>query len=191
MEPILLDLPERIETPRLTMRPPQPGDAPVLLEALTESLTEMRRFLAFLPWVACEQTLESAELYCRNAHVNFTSRKDLPFLLFEKATGRLVGSSGLHRMVWATPKAEVGYWCRNSALGKGYVTEAVNALVGYAFEHLAAVRVELVTDERNARSRKVAERCGFTLEGILHDERRGPDGELASTCIYAKLRGAA
>jgi RimJ/RimL family protein N-acetyltransferase len=191
LEPILLDLPDSIETPRLTLRPPRAGDGPALHEALTESLPELRRFLASLPWVAAEQTLESAEIFCRNAESNFIARRDLPFFAFDKATGRLIASAGLHRTVWQTPKTEVGYWCRTTATGRGYMTEAVLALSAYAFEHIKAVRIELVTDEENRQSRRVAERAGFDLEGTLRAERRAPDGALRNTCIYARLRDAA
>jgi RimJ/RimL family protein N-acetyltransferase len=189
-DPILLDLPSYIETPRLNLRPPRKGDGPMLHEALTESLAELRRFLASLPWVAAEQTPESAEAYCRNGEANFIARRDLPFLVFEKRTGNLVASAGLHRTVWQTPKTEVGYWCRTKATGHGYVTEAVNALVEYAFQHMKAVRVELFTDEENAASRRVAELCGFELEGILRNERRAPDASLRNTCVYARYANA-
>lgn len=188
-QPILLDLPARVETERLELRPPRTGDGPALLEALTESLPRLRQFLASLPWVASEQTPDSAETFCRTGEANFIVRKDLPFFYFDKATGRLLGATGLHRTVWATPKTEVGYWCRTSACGHGYVTEAVVAMTEYAWHHLKAVRVELVTDEANTASRRVAERAGFLLEGILRHERRAPDGSLRSTCIYARLGG--
>ncbi len=185
LDPVLLDLPASIETPRLLLRPPRAGDGPALHEAVTDSLAELRRFLASLPWVAGEQSVESAEVYCRNAQANFVARRDLAFLAFERASGRLVAATGLHRAVWATPKVEVGYWCRTSCTGKGYVAEAVRAVTRYAFEHVGAVRVEIVTDEANVGSRRVAERCGFALEGVLRHERRAPDGSLRNTCIYA------
>lgn len=190
LEPILRDLPPAIETKRLLLRPPQAGDGAALFAAVTESLPELRRFLASLPWVAAEQSVEASEVYCRTAQANFLARRDLPFLLFEKATGQLVGASGLHRMVWATPKAEVGYWCRTSRVGEGFVSEAVMALADYAFKHLRAVRIELLTDEENDASRRVAERCRFALEGILRNERRAPDGSIRSTCLYARLPSA-
>jgi RimJ/RimL family protein N-acetyltransferase len=189
-DPVLLDLPDAVETPRLLLRPPVAGDGLELHDAIVESLPELRRFLASLPWVAAEQTLASAEAFCRNARADFLARRDLPFLMFHKASGRLLGATGLHRTVWATPKTEIGYWCRASMTGKGFVTEAVSALVAYAFEHLAAVRIEILTDEQNAASRRVAERCGFVLEGTLRHERRAPDGSLRNLCIYARLPAA-
>jgi RimJ/RimL family protein N-acetyltransferase len=189
-DPVLLDLPTRIETERLVLRPPQAGDGERLHAAIVESLAELRRFLANLPWVACEQTVASAEAYCRTAQSNFLARRDLPFLLIEKATGEVVGATGLHRTVWTTPKTEIGYWGRASRARQGLVGEAVSAIVDYAFTHLRAVRIEIVTDEENAASRRVAERCHFTLEGILRHERRAPDGTLRNTCLYARLPAA-
>jgi len=71
------------------------------------------------------------------------------------------------------------------------VTEAVNALAEYAFQQIKAVRVELITDEENVSSRRVAERSGFVLEGVLRNERRAPDGTLRNTCVYARAANAA
>lgn len=187
IDPLLIDVPLSIDTERLVMRPPCAGDGPRLFDAVTESLPELRRFLASLPWAAAEQTIAASEAYCEAAAARFAARDDLPFLLFERTTGELVGATGLHRPVWATPKVEVGYWGRTSRSGRGFVGEGVRALVGVAFERLHAVRVELVTDEENAASRRLAERCGFRLEGVLRHERRAPGGDLRNTCIYARL----
>ena len=186
-DPILIELPSSVETERLFLRPPSAGDGPALFAAVSESLTELRRFLASLPWVAAEQTIASSEIYCRTAQANFLARKDLPFLLFEKSSGQLVGATGLHRVVWETPKAEIGYWVRTSRTKNGFVGEAVTALTSFAFEHLHAARVELIMDEDNLESRKVAERSKFALEGVLRHERRAPDGSLRNTCVYAKF----
>ena len=187
LNPLLVDVPVRIESPRLVLRAPRSGDGAVLHPALVESITELRQFLWFLPWVAEEQTPDSAEIRCRTCEANFTARTDLPFLAFDKSSGSLVGSVGLHRTDWQVPKTEVGYWIRSSAIGNGYATEGVQALVGWALGGLGAHRVELVTDEQNLPSRKVAERCGFELEGIHRHVQRAPDGSLRSSCIYARL----
>ncbi len=184
---LLVDVPDRFETDRLILRTPRTGDGPVLHEALVESIVELRQFLWFLPWVAEEQTQDSAEIRCRRCEANFLSRTDLPFLAFERSTGTLLGGIGLHRTDWDLPKTEVGYWIRPSEAGKGYVTESVQTLVAWALSGLGAQRVELVTEDTNVASRSVAERCGFVLEGVLHNVLRGPDGSLRNSCIYARL----
>lgn len=194
INPLLLDLPTRVDTARLTLRPPQPGDGALLQAALAESRLALRAFLHFLTWVAAEPTLETAELRCRQAHAAFAARTDLPWFVFERpapghalGNARLVGSVGLHRTDWAVPKTEVGYWVRSSAIGQGYASEAVQGLIEQvAFGVIGAQRVELVTDAANTASRRVAERCGFTLEAVQRSTQRGADGSLRDTCVYAR-----
>ena len=190
-DPSQISIPESFETERLLLRPFSIADAPQLHEALVESIDQLRENLWFLPWVAEQQTIQSAEARCRKAQGNFLLRLDLPYLVFERTSGRSVASAGLHRTDWALPKTEVGYWVRTSQLGKGYATEAVNALTSWALQGLRAKRVELVTDELNLGSRAVALRCGFQLEGVLRNTAQAPDGQLRNTCLYAKLPAAA
>jgi RimJ/RimL family protein N-acetyltransferase len=52
---------------------------------------------------------------------------------------------------------------------------------------LGAVRLEIRSDARNAASRRVAEKCGFELEGILRRARRDAAGDLADACVYARV----
>ncbi|NQD38588.1 GNAT family N-acetyltransferase [Permianibacter sp. IMCC34836] len=189
--PLTFSVPHSVETPRLLLRSFREDDAPALHDAIVESIAELRSTLWALPWVDCEQTLENALVRCRQAQANFLNRADLAYLAFEKSSGRLVGSIGLHRTDWELPRTEVGYWLRTSATGKGYAAEGVNALTSWAFERLGAVRVELVTDEANMASRAVAERCGFILEGVHRSVRRGPDGSLRNRCIYARFPAVA
>ena len=186
-DPRRFPVPESFETPRLLLRTFAVADAPQLHEALVESIAALREHLWFLPWVAEEQTLQSAEARCRQALGNFLLRTDLPYLAFERNSGRLVASAGLHRTDWSLPKTEVGYWVRTSEAGKGYAAEAVKSLTAWALEDLGATRVALVTDEFNHGSRAVAERCGFRLEGTLRHTMRSPDGRLRNECVYAKL----
>jgi RimJ/RimL family protein N-acetyltransferase len=192
MDPILIELPTSLETKRLVMRPPQAGDGAMVCAAVTESLPELRVFLASLPWVATDPTPESSEIWARNAQANFIARKDMPYLLLEKGSGtplEMVGVVGLHRPVWATPKFEVGYWVRSGKAGRGFISEGVNAITELALHQLRAARVELITDEDNAASRRIALRCGFAFEGTLRNERRAPDGTLRNTCFYARTAG--
>jgi len=186
-DPLLFPVPNSLETARLQLRSFRTSDASQLHEALLESIAELREHLWFLPWVAEEQTLQSAEVRCRKAEANFLIRTDLPYLAFSKSTGRLVASVGLHRTDWPLPKTEVGYWVRTTEAGKGYGTEAVLALTDWALGSLKARRVELVTDEANYGSRRLAERCGFTLEGVLRNTMQSPDGQIRNSCVYARL----
>ncbi len=187
IDPLTFPIPTEFTTLRLMLRPFRVSDAPALHEALAESIVELRQHLWFLPWVAEEPTLSSAEVRCRRAEGNFLLRNDLAYLAFNRSTARLVASVGLHRTDWTLPSTEVGYWVRRGETGKGYASECVNALTDWALNELRAVRVALVTDDDNVASRAVAERCGFTLEGLHRHTTRGPDGALRHSAVYARL----
>ena len=185
MNPVLLDFPEAFETARLRIRCPMPGDGPAVNAGIVESL---ERFRPWFPWADHAPTEEETETNLRRARARFLDRTDLRLLIFRKDTGDFVGSSGLHRIDWAVPKFEIGYWVRTSCEGKGYITEAVTGITDFAFDALGARRVEIRCDTRNVRSRAIPERLGFTREAHLRNDGRGTDGNLRDTYIYAKVR---
>lgn len=182
---LLRDLPMEFVTPRLACRIARPGDGAHLYEAVKDSLSELRAVLAAVPWAADEPSIDASESFCRMAFAAFHARNDFNFLMFERGGQRLVGACGLHRPDWQVPRLEIGYWCRTNAVGHGYVTEAVQGLMQYGRKQLGAVRLEIMVDVSNLRSRRVAERVGFELEGTLRSQRRGPNGKLRDLCVYA------
>ncbi len=185
MNPILRDFPDRFETERLLIRAPRPGDGPMVYEAVMESLEQLK---LWMPWAHQEMSPEIQEGISRQMHVHFLAREDLPLRLLIKDTGELVGGSGLHRFDWDVPRFEIGYWVRTKFEGQGYITEAVIGIANFAFEKLFAERVEIRMDENNTRSWRVAERTGFTLEGVLRNEARAVDGKLRNTRVYSMIR---
>jgi ribosomal-protein-serine acetyltransferase len=186
MDPILRDFPHSFETERLTIRCPLPGDGAEVNAAILDSLDELRWWM---PWAQTAPTVDESELYVRKAHVRFLAREDLPLLLFLKGATTMVGSCGLHRIDWAVPKVEIGYWVRTSYARQGYITEAVAGITAFAFDTLGAHRVEIRCDANNERSAAVARRLGFTHEGTLHCEDRAPlTNQLRDTFIFSKVR---
>jgi ribosomal-protein-serine acetyltransferase len=183
--PILRDIPERLESERLLIRPPLPGDGAAIHEGIVESLDEL---LPWMPWAQGEHTLESAETYAREAQAAYLARRHLPLNLFLRDEGTYVGGSGLHDIDWAVPRFEIGYWVRSSLTGRGYATEATRRIAQFAFEDLRAERVEIWCDARNERSAAVAQRAGFTFEARLERSRIGADGVLADSLCFVRLR---
>jgi RimJ/RimL family protein N-acetyltransferase len=116
-------------------------------------------------------------------------REQFHYNLYLQGTETCIGVCGVARLKWSVPMMEIGYWTRTPYTGKGYMTEAVHAVERVCFDALKAARVEIRCDERNDRSRRVAERAGYTLEGVLRCEDRAPAGELRNTCIFAKIAG--
>ncbi|MBB5190390.1 hypothetical protein HNQ50_001112 [Silvimonas terrae] len=187
--PLLLDVPEQLQTDRLLLRVPRAGDGVAVHAAVVETLPLLRAFPASLPWAMFPPSVAASESWCRERAAAFLLRKDLPFLAFDRFTGELVLATGLHRPDWQIPRLELGYWCRASRQRQGYVQEAAGALLGLAFETLAARRVDAFCDSDNTRSRQVCERLGMALEAVLRNHRATPDGVVGDSCVYAITRG--
>jgi RimJ/RimL family protein N-acetyltransferase len=181
---LLLQIPELVKTPRLTLEATRAARSDAIHGAVEESYAELRRWM---PWAAEPQRPEDSRAHCATMTAKWHAREELDFCLVRDADGFLVGKGGLHTIDWSLPKFEIGYWVRSSCVGNGYATEAARALGGMAREVLGAVRLEIRADARNAASRRVAEKCGFELEGVLRRSRRDVDGELADGCVYAKV----
>lgn len=79
----------------------------------------------------------------------------------------LAGIVSLHNLDWADRKASLGYWLGASFQGRGLVTKACRILINHSFGELKLNRLEIQCAPENDRSRKVAERLGFTKEGVL------------------------
>jgi len=191
MEPILIDVPERIETERLVLRVPRAGDGRLVNDAIGASHAELA---PWMPWAGTMPSVDESEAHCRRQQARFLLREDFVFFMFVRdaagGEGELVGGTGLHRIDWTVRKFEIGYWRKTGCEGRGFVTEAVRALARLAFDALEARRVEIRMDDNNAPSWRVAERAGFTLEALLRFDSATPTGEPRSTRIYARVRGA-
>jgi RimJ/RimL family protein N-acetyltransferase len=184
MNPILLDFPDSFDSERLTVRAPRYADAQEIVTAVNESLDELR---PWMPWAEEPSQVESTEARLRAAMARWITREDLLLHVYLKGTSTFVVGSGLHRIDWHAGKFEIGYWCRSSFVGNGYVTEAVNAITKFAFKQLQANRVEIKCDARNIRSAAVARRCGFLQEAVLRHDSIGVDGDLRSTLLFSKI----
>lgn len=188
MKPILLDLPMPIITPQLLLRPPRPGDGIALNTAVLESYDNIRHTM---PWAKERPSLEESEEFVRQSAANWILKKDdepyLPLLIFSKKDNILIGATGYHHIIWEVPCLETGYWIRTQYSGKGYMTEAVNAITQYAIKQLKMKRVAITCDIDNVRSKKIPQRLGFQLEGTLKANRLKPlTDEVSDTVIFAR-----
>lgn len=180
--------PMPITTPRLIIRPTQENDAVILNQAIIESFDDLKQFMA---WADHIPTLAETQSHAKMAAQNWIDkRNDEPYLqltILDKNTGDFVGAISFHHYDWSIPSVETGYWIRKKFSGQGMMTEAANAITHYAFKQLKVNRIALTCDPNNIKSKNIAERLNYTLEGKLKNHRRKPiTKELGDTLIYAK-----
>ncbi len=102
--------------------------------------------------------------------------------------GKAVGSIGVFLKEDVYRKsAELGYWLAEPFWGKGIMSEAVSRICEHAFSKYDIVRIFAEPFARNLGSRRVLEKAGFELEGILK-KSVFKNGVIEDSCMYAKLR---
>ena len=180
--PILIEIPLPVITPRLILRQPLPGDGQAVHQAKIETWEGIQKWM---PWATEIGTPETTEADIREAYARFIRREDLRMHGFERESGEFVVSTGLHRFDWKTRRFEIGYFVRQSLQGKGYATETANALTRFAFKALGAHAVAISHAEGNEPSRRVIEKLKFEKEGIARNDMILPDGTVTNCHIYS------
>ena len=100
-----------------------------------------------------------------------------PFAVLDATTGDLLASVGFVRFQREDALGEIGYWCAPWARGRGVTTQAVGAVCRWGFGALGLARVDWYAEVGNAGSRRVAEKAGFTVEGVLRQRLTGKQGQ--------------
>lgn len=102
----------------------------------------------------------------------FQKEGEYAFAILEREGGQFVGATGINQIDRAARRANLGYWLRTSATGRGYATMATLIVARWAFETLALERIEIVVALGNTKSQRVAQRAGATREGIARKRMR-------------------
>jgi RimJ/RimL family protein N-acetyltransferase len=138
----------------VTLRPWERDDADVLVDSL-DGDPEIARWLDQVP-----------QPYRRSdAFAYIGGLGESAFAITDAQTGEVLGSIGV-RFSETGDVGEIGYWARASARSRGAMTRAVRLVARWAFRQGAA-RLQLRADVANLASRRVAEKAGFQLEGVL------------------------
>jgi RimJ/RimL family protein N-acetyltransferase len=141
-----------IQDDAIRLRPPSEDDIPAIVAACQDP--EIARWTA----VPSPYTEEDARTW-------LASEEETAFVVVDRESGELLGAIGVQEVGQAN--AQVGYWVKREARGRGVATAALRLLARYAVEELGAGRVQLFTEPENIASQRVAEKAGFVREGVL------------------------
>ena len=151
------------------LRPPRASDVGALLTALRRNEAHLRPYTPQRPDRGDRRpTLASVARDVTSARRAWRRDDSYTFFLFDREDRRRVlGRVTLGRVIRGPfQNAFLGYWVDVGTQGKGVMTEAVRAVVGYAFDTLALHRVQAGVMPRNAASIRVVEKVGFRSEGL-------------------------
>lgn len=170
-----------LRTERLLMRPFADSDADALLALHTNP--RVLRYWDSPPW----KEPARAGVFLARCKEMAQEGSGARLALQGAADGAFIGWCGLFEWNRDHRSARIGYCLDEPAWGRGFATEAVGALVNWAFETLDLNRIQAETDTRNDASNHVLEKLGFVREGMTREDCI-VDGEISDTYIYGLLR---
>ena len=179
-EPDPLD-PVILATENLTLRFMNEADLPAVYDIFSHP--EVMRYWSYPPWIDKSQ----AQQWLINVQEGYRTRDALQLGIERRADGVLVGTCTIYQFHISSRRAEIGYALGRPYWGSGYMHEALQALLLYAFQTLYLNRLEADIDPRNKASARTLEKLGFQKEGHLR-ERWIVNNEISDTWLYGLLR---
>ncbi|NRB35706.1 MAG: GNAT family N-acetyltransferase [Rhodobacteraceae bacterium] len=176
----------KLETERLTLRPPTHADFRTWVALRQDS----RDFLT--PW----EPSWAADHLTRKAFTNrvywaqrsISGGTALPLFLIRRADDTLLGAITLDNIRRGPAQAgTLGYWTGAAHARQGYMREAIQAVVHHAFTRIDLSRIEAACLPENKASRGVLETSGFKYEGVAQSYLQ-INGRWRTHVLYASLR---
>lgn len=132
-------------------------------DIFTEFTTEVARFMLPQPSSDIAQTEEFIDL-CMKA---WEAESDLEVVILDGVTSEFIGTAAVIKLKRSVP--EIGIWLKKVSWGRGFATEAVRALLKWAFAYKPYPYVLYPVDRRNDASRRIAEKCGGEANNVYDD----------------------
>ena len=157
-----------LETDRLLIRKFSRRDAGTLNDAIRVSLPDLNQWL---PWARTDYESGDAVAFIRDSVQAWKEDRAWDYSIrFRDDPARHIGNISMWTVSKTGKIAEIGYWIRSDEVSRGVCTEAAGAVLGEAFGRLGFHKVVMRIAIGNEASHRVAEKLGFTREGVLREE---------------------
>jgi RimJ/RimL family protein N-acetyltransferase len=155
----------------IVLRGLEPGDVPRITAACSDR--ELSRYVPAIPY---PYTQGDARAFIERAARAWAEGSAATFVISTAPGGTGLGTVALHLAAGDAGLAQVGYWLTREARGRGAATIAVRLVSRWAFAVVGIDRLSLQTAPENVASQRVAQRAGFTREGLLRAWLPTPGG---------------
>lgn len=179
-------LPERLDTARLFLRPYRTDDAPWYFAMAQRNRDHLTRHESGNTIFSIHCEADAARVL-RDFAAQWQERRAFVLGVFLRETEEFVGQIYLGVTDAALPALNLGFFADCAHVNQGYLTEAARHALRFAFDDLGAHRVGIWCDDTNTASRRVAERCGFRLEGHVREDKRLLDDTITGSFCFGLL----
>lgn len=170
-----------LHTERLTLRELRDDDVPAAFRLFSDP--EAMRFIGKPPHAGHDETLA----FVRRNQLLFPAEEGVGWAMSLRGAGHFIGYAAHWRLMKQHLRSEIGYQMLKEHWGKGLMTEALRAILGFGFERMGLNSVEAQIDPANTRSRKTLERLGFLQDGLLRESYYFA-GEYTDTGVFTLLK---
>ena len=154
-------------------------------DLVQKNKARLERF--FAGTVSRTATIDETRIFLKDMELGIENRIYFAYLIIDKSSGSLMGFIDLKNIDWKVPKSELGFFIDADYAGKGITSKSLKLFCTYCFDHFGFRKLFLRTHESNLQARKVAENCGFEIEGTLRSDYKTSSGELVDVLYYGKL----
>lgn len=157
-------------------------------EALFSLIDRNRPRLDFFAGTLSKTTTPGdTRLFIQDMMQRKESRAYFPFFVTRNEDGAAVGFIDVKNIDWHIPKAELGCFIDEEYAGKGVSFNALSAVVDHCFAEQGINKLFLHTHPDNTAARRLAEKCGFEVEGIIRKDYRTARGNIVDLVYYGRL----
>ena len=137
-------------------------------------------------WYTSVPSEATIDTYIATALDQKEKGEEYPFTVIDAQNGKIIGCTRFYGMQPQHKRLEIGYtWYAKSVQRTGVNTACKRLLLGYAFEQLECIAVQIVTDWFNLRSRAAIARLGAKQDGVLRNHRINADGSYRDTVVFS------
>jgi RimJ/RimL family protein N-acetyltransferase len=175
-------LPYRLETERLLLREPLPGDAAAIYAAYATD-PDVCRYTTWTP----HESVETVRRFVEGCIERRQSGTVVPYLVTERGTGATIGMLDARL---GSHLVDIGFVLARGRWGEGLMPEAISAVTEAALASPEIFRVQATCDVENAASARALEKAGFSREGRLarHTVMPNLSPEPRDCLMYARCR---
>ncbi len=176
----------KLETERLSLRPPQHSDFRAWVALRRESEAFLNPWEP--TWARDHLTRKSFTNRVYWAHRAIGNDTAVPLFIIRRSDNELLGAITLDNIRRGPAQAgTTGYWIGHPHARQGYMREAIQSVVHYAFTQLDLSRIEAGCLPENTASRRLLEQCGYKYEGVAQSYLQIA-GRWRNHVLYANLR---
>ncbi len=138
--------------------------------------------------VSKTKTYIDTEIFIDKIIEKSTNKTYFPYVIIDTSNQEFVGFIDVKSIDWNIPKAEIGYFIDKKYTGKGIVENVLNLIINHFFNKLKFVKLLLRIHQDNKSSIRLAEKCGFTIEGTIRKDYKTTKGKIVDLIYYGKIR---